>query len=373
MEKVMSKNSDSLREEAVVVKRKPIKGVKKILSIELPIFARQIGAMYKAGIPVVQSLAAIEDQVKDENFKRVVSDVKKHIEEGGTLSSGCALYPEVFDDLFVNMLKAGEQGGVLGESMQRLAIYLESTNKLKRKVKSAMMYPSVVSGVAVLLSGLMLVFIVPVFGEIYSGFDAKLPGPTQVLINISDAIRNHSLAVIGGVVLISVLFSRWRKSSSGELYWDELKLKFPVFGPLMQKVSMSRFASTYAQLSRSGVPILKSLDIVSMATGNKMYEKVLQESKTYVERGETLSKALEDSGKFPSMMLHMLKAGEQTSQIDEMFDNISLLYEDEVENMLAGLTSLIEPFLIVLLGILIGGIVVCMFLPIFGMHELVKM
>lgn len=136
---------------------------------------------------------------------------------------------------------------------------------------------------------------------------------------------------------------------------------------------MSRFASTYAQLSRSGVPILKSLDIVSMATGNKMYEKVLQESKTYVERGETLSKALEDSGKFPSMMLHMLKAGEQTSQIDEMFDNISLLYEDEVENMLAGLTSLIEPFLIVLLGILIGGIVVCMFLPIFGMHELVKM
>jgi len=354
-------------------KRKRIPGARKIKSKELPAFTRQLGAMLSSGLPVVQTLTALEDQTTNQVFKTVIAGVRTQIEGGASFSEALSKYPDVFDELYISMLKAGESGGLLAETTTRIAAYLEATQRLKRKVKSAMMYPSIVMSVALLLAASMIIWIVPVFASIYSDFGAKLPGPTQVLLNISDGVRANALYVVAAIVAFSIAFSKFKATEKGAYILDGVKLRFPVIGELTKKVSLSRFSSTFAQLTRSGVPILQTMEIVAFATGNKVLGKVILDARATVEQGEPLSSALEKSPLYPKLMIHMLSAGEKTGKVDDMLQRISEFYSDEAETMIGGLTSMIEPLLIVFLGVVIGGIVVCMFLPIFKMHEIIAM
>lgn len=355
------------------LKRKKTPGSKKIRLKELPTFTRQLGAMLSSGLPVVQTLTALEEQNTNKVFRNVIMGVRTQIEAGAAFSEALQQYPDIFDDLYVSMLRAGESGGLLAETTTRVANFLESWLRLRRKVKSAMMYPSIVMTVALLLAAGMIIWIVPVFASIYADFGAALPGPTQFLVNVSNAIRRNVILVVGGLVVLAVGFAKFRRTEKGAYMWDAFRLKFPLLGELARKVALSRFASTFAQLTRSGVPILQTMEIVAYATGNKVLGKIILDARATVERGEPLSAALDKSKAYPRMMIHMLSAGEKTGKVDEMLQKISEIYADEVETALAGLTSLIEPLLIVFLGVVIGGIVICMFMPIFKMSEIVNM
>jgi type IV pilus assembly protein PilC len=355
------------------LKRKKTPGSKKIRLKELPTFTRQLGAMLSSGLPVVQTLTALEEQNTNKVFRNVIMGVRTQIEAGAAFSEALQQYPDIFDDLYVSMLRAGESGGLLAETTTRVANFLESWLRLRRKVKSAMMYPSIVMTVALLLAAGMIIWIVPVFASIYADFGAALPGPTQFLVNVSNAIRRNVILVVGGLVVLAVGFAKFRRTEKGAYMWDAFRLKFPLLGELARKVALSRFASTFAQLTRSGVPILQTMEIVAYATGNKVLGKIILDARATVERGEPLSAALDKSKAYPRMMIHMLSAGEKTGKVDEMLQKISEFYADEVETALAGLTSLIEPLLIVFLGVVIGGIVICMFMPIFKMSEIVNM
>ncbi len=353
--------------------RKRIPGAKKIILKELAPFTRQLGAMLSSGLPVVQTLTALEEQTNNQVFKTVIQGVRTQIEGGASFSEALARYPDVFDELYVNMLRAGESGGLLAETTSRIATYLEASQRLRRKVKSAMMYPSVVMTVALLLATSMIIWIVPVFASIYADFGAKLPGPTQFLVNLSNILRDNALVAAVVVVASSIAFGRFKRTEKGAYLLDKFALKFPIVGELIGKVAFARFASTFAQLTRSGVPILQAMEIVSFATGNKVLGKVILDARATVEQGEPLSIALEKSKMYPKLMIHMLSAGEKTGKVDDMLQRIAEFYQDEVETALAGLTSMIEPLLMVFLGVVIGGIVVGMFLPIFKMGEIVGM
>jgi len=356
---------------ALKLRKKRIPGAKAIVSKDLPGFSRQLAAMLSAGMPIVASLSALQEQISNPNFKTVVAQVKQSIENGSAFSDALKQFPMIFDDLYVNMIRGGEQGGQLSETISRIADFLENAAKLRRKVKSAMSYPVAVMNIATALAVVMLVFIVPVFAEMFDSFGGKLPTPTAMLIKASDFIKNNALYVVPTVGVIVFLLKKWAKTPGGQFTLAKLYLKMPVVGELVQKVAMARFARTFGQLIHSGVPILTALDITSGATGNKVVEKAVKEGQEVVERGEPLSSALATKKCFSPILVHMMAAGEKTGKVDEMMDNIAKFYDDEVDAMLASLTSLIEPLLMVFLGVTIGGIVICMFLPIFKMSELV--
>jgi len=351
--------------------RKSVHGAGRIRRKELPAFTRQLAALLSSGIPIVQSLGAMEEQSSNKTLRNIILGLRGRIEQGASVSEALAHYPGVFDDLYVGTIKAGETGGVLAETMSRLAVYLAKAAKLRQKVTSAMMYPVIVSVVCLLLTVGMIVGIVPVFASIYEDFDAVLPLPTRILVAVSDTVRNRIAFVGGGLLIGMAVFVRFQRTEKGGIAWDGLKLRFPIVGDLMCKVSLSRFASTFAQLMRSGVPILNVMDIAATSMGNRSLAKVIVDARAVVERGEPLSSALAKHGAYPRMFVHMMATGEKTGQVDSMIENIAEFYDDEVESALAGLTSLIEPLLIVFLGAVIGGIVICMFLPIFKMHEIV--
>lgn len=346
-------------------------GAAKIRNKELPAFSRQLSAMLLAGMPVIQTLDALEDQTSDKNFKTVLGGIKNYLSGGASFSESLGHYPSVFDPLYLNMIRAGEQAGQLGETADRLAGFLEASAKLVRKVKSAMSYPVIVLCIALGIAIAMILFIVPVFAGMFADFGADLPGPTQFLVNLSGSMRKYGIFIAVAIVVIIVAFKKWKNTPAGGLACARFALKFPVLGELNQKVATSRFARTFAQLLNSGVPILRALEIVSGACGNKQFELVINEAKSTVERGEPLSSALVKTSCFPKLLVHMMAAGEKTGKIDEMMGNIADFYDDEVETMLDGLTALIEPLLMVFLGVVIGGIVVSMFLPIFKMGEIV--
>ncbi len=352
--------------------KKRVPGSRKIVNELLPSFSRQLGAMLTSGMPIVASLEALEEQTDSVGFKTVITHVKGSIEGGAAFSEALALYPYIFDDLYVNMIRGGESGGQLAETIGRLATFMEAASRLKRKVKSAMMYPVIVLCISIALAIGMIVFIVPVFGNMFADFGAKLPAPTQFLLNVSDFIKKYGL-YIGGVIGIALFaFNKWKATPEGGLAVDQFKLKMPVFGELTSKVAAARFARTLGQLIHSGVPILSALDIVAGATGNKAAGKIVMNAYTAVENGDPLSSAMLTQTAFPKMLVRMLQAGEKTGKIDVMMDNIADFYDDEVETMLEGLTSLLEPLLMVFLGVIIGGIVLCMFMPIFKMSEVVN-
>ena len=344
----------------------------KVALADLVIFTRQLATMIDAGLAMVQSLQALADQTSNKVMRDVIKDVCTRVESGDNFSEALKKHPKAFSRLYVSMVSAGEKGGLLAEILARLATYLENAARLRKKVKSALMYPTVVTVVAILITTFLLVKVVPVFGDIYSGFGAKLPTPTLVLINISNFVKHYLLWFIlagGGAVYGWLAFI---KTPGGRAFWDAKRIKLPIFGGIAHKICLARFTRTLASLIRSGVPILEVLQIVSQTVGNVVMERAINKAASDIERGENISTALSKHPVFPSMVIRMITAGEQTGKIDDMLERISDFLDEEIENVLSGLTSMIEPILIVFLGVVVGGMVICMFLPIFKLSEVVS-
>ncbi|MBL7016624.1 MAG: type II secretion system F family protein [Kiritimatiellales bacterium] len=348
-----------------------VKGSRQIRLKELPIFTRQLSAMLSSGMPLVQSIVALEEQTENKEFTKVLNGVRTDVEGGAMYSDALASYPQVFDDLYVNMMRAGETGGMLAETADRVAGFLEDSNRLRGKVKSAMMYPSVVMSVALIICTCLIIWVVPVFAGMFDGFGAELPKPTQALMNVSDFVKAYWYIVITAVVGGTYSLKRYAKTDRGEYVLDGFKLRFPMIGVLARKIAITRFSSTFSQLMSSGVPIIQAMSIVGVATGNRVIGQAILDARSSVEQGNTISSTLADNKEFPSMLIHMLNAGEQTGKMEEMLSKLSEFYQEEVNTMLEGLTSMLEPLLMVVIGVMIGGIVLCMFLPIFKMSELV--
>jgi type IV pilus assembly protein PilC len=339
---------------------------------DLVIFTRQLATMIDAGLAMVQSLQALAEQTTNKIMRDVIRDVCVRVESGDSFSEALKKHPKAFSHLYVCMVAAGEQGGLLAEILARLATYLENTARLRKKVKSAMMYPTVVTVVAILITIFLLIKVVPVFGEIFSSFNAKLPAPTQYLINVSNFVKSYFLlvAIAGGAAGYGWFY--FIKTPTGRWFWDSRRIQLPVFGVIAHKICLARFTRTLASLVRSGVPILEVLQIVSQTVGNVVMEKAVKTAATDIERGESISAALAKHPIFPSMIIRMVTAGEQTGKIDNMLERIADFLDEEIETTLSGLTALIEPILIVFLGVVVGGMVICMFLPIFKLPEIVS-
>jgi len=344
----------------------------KVALADLVIFTRQLATMIDAGLAMVQSLSALADQSPNKAMRDVIKDICTRVESGDSFSEALQKHPKVFDKLYYSMVSAGEKGGLLAEILARLAVYQENTSRLRKKVKTAMMYPTVVTVVAIGITIFLLVKVVPVFGDIYSGFGAKLPGPTQFLINLSNILQKYFLLFALGTGGTVYGWFRFIKTKPGRLFWDSRRIKLPLFGSIAHKICLARFTRTLASLIRSGVPILEVLQIVSQTVGNVVMEKCIKDAAIDIERGESISNALGKHPIFPSMIIRMITAGEQTGKIDNMLERISDFLDEEIETILSGLTSLIEPLLIVVLGVIIGGMVICMFLPIFKMSEIIN-
>lgn len=348
-----------------------VRGARKIRLKELSIFTRQMSAMLSAGMPLVQTLCAMEMQTDNKDFKGVIVGVRTRVEGGCMYSEALGYYPSIFDALYVSMMRAGEVGGILPDTCARVALFLESSNKLRAKVKSAMMYPSVVIIVSLALSTALIMFVVPVFVAMFADFGADLPGLTQALLDFSHLLTRYWYIAIALIVSSIYALKRYYKTDKGQYRIDEMKLRFPILGQLATKIAVSRFASTFSQLLHSGVQIMESLEIVGLATGNRVIGDSLIQARKTIEAGEPLSNALEPNKYYPRMLVYMLSAGEQTGQVEEMMGKVAEFYENEVETMVSGLTSMIEPLLMVFIGAIIGTIVVAMFLPIFKMSEIV--
>jgi type IV pilus assembly protein PilC len=344
----------------------------KVSLNELVVFTRQLATMIDAGIAIVQSLQALSEQATSKVMRDVIRDICSRVESGESFSESLQKHPKTFSKLFYSMVSAGEKGGLLAEILARLATYLESSARLRRKVKSAMMYPLVVSTVAIGITIFLLVKVVPVFKDVYSSFGAKLPAPTQILINLSDFVAHYLLFVLIGLGAAVYAWMYFIKTKSGRDFWDRNRIKLPVFGPIAHKICLVRFTRTLASLIRSGVPILEVLQIVSQTVGNTVMEKAIKSSASDIERGEGIANALSKHPIFPAMIIRMVSAGEQTGNIDNMLERVANFLDEEVEAMLSGLMSLLEPILIVFLGLLIGSMVVCMYLPIFNLGNIVS-
>jgi type IV pilus assembly protein PilC len=344
---------------------------KKVKPDEIVIFARQLATMVEAGIPIIQSLNALKEQVAHPQFKKVLTQVESDIQHGSSLSASFSKHPQVFDTLFVNMVKVGESGGVLSAVLDRISTYMEKTLKLQRKVRSALIYPSVVVSMAVLITIVLLVKVVPTFKGIYDSLGHELPALTQVLINVSEGLKKYLGVVIGVIVLSVFLLKRWHKTDKGAVAIDGAFLKLPIFGELLRKVAISRFSRTLATLIQSGVPILESLDIVQKTIGNRVLELVIDDVKTNVREGESIASPLERSGVFPPMVTRMISIGEKSGQMEKMLLKISEFYDDQVDAAVEGLTSIIEPLIIGVLGVVIGFIVIALFLPILNITQVI--
>ncbi|HOC57239.1 MAG TPA: type II secretion system F family protein [Verrucomicrobiota bacterium] len=339
---------------------------------DLVIFTRQLATMIDAGLAMVQSLQALAEQTTNKVMRDVIHDVCARVESGDSFSDALKKHPKAFNRLYVCMVAAGEKGGLLAEILARLATYLENTARLRKKVRSAMMYPAVVTVVAILITIFLLVKVVPVFGEIFRSFNAALPAPTQYLINISNFVKHYLflVALAGGAAVYGWLY--FIKTPTGRWIWDSRRIRLPLFGTLAHKICLARFTRTLASLIRSGVPILEVLQIVAQTVGNVVMEKAIKTAAGDIEEGESIATALAKHPVFPSMIVRMVTAGEQTGKIDNMLERIADFLDDEIETTLSGLTALIEPILIVFLGVVIGGMVICMFLPIFKLPEIVS-
>ena len=340
---------------------------------DLVIFTRQLATMIDAGLAIVQSLQALADQTPNKVMRDVIRDICTRVEGGDSLSEALQKHPKAFDRLYVCMVAAGERGGLLAEILARLATYLENTARLRKKVKSAMMYPTIVTIVAIGITIFLLVKVIPVFADIYSGFGAQLPAPTQFLINLSAILQKYFILFLLALGALVYGWFYFIKTPAGRWFWDSRRIRLPIFGSIAHKICLARFTRTLASLIRSGVPILEVLQIVSQTVGNVVMEKAIKDSSTDIERGEGIAAALGKHPIFPSMIVRMITAGEQTGKIDTMLERISDFLDEEIETTLSGLTSLIEPILIVVLGVVIGGMVICMFLPIFKLSEIVSM
>lgn len=332
---------------------------------ELALFTNQLASLLQAGLPLVSCLEALQDQTEDEVFRIVIRDVRNDISTGTSFSAAVKKFPNAFNSLFISMVEAGEASGGLAEILGKVAGYFESTVKLTKKVKSAMTYPVAVIGLAVALVNVLLIFVIPVFAAMFADFGAKLPAPTQFLIDLSNFMKAWWWAIGGGAYGVYVGLSKYIKTPNGRKQKDQFLVRAPIFGNLVHKIALSRFCRTYATLMRSGVPILRTLEIVSAASNTVQIEDACTEIAKHVSQGGQVSDIMATNTFFPPMMKHMVKAGESTGNVDGMMNKIADFYDTECEATIAALTSLIEPMLIVFLGVVVGGIVMAMFLPIF--------
>jgi type IV pilus assembly protein PilC len=332
---------------------------------ELAIFTQQLASLLTAGLPLVQCLEALQDQTEDACFRIVIRDVRADISQGNSFSSAVKKFPYAFNTLFVSMVEAGEASGGLAEILTKVASYFESTVKLTKKVKSAMTYPIAVIGLAIALVNVLLIFVIPVFAAMFADFGAKLPAPTQFLIDLSAFMKTYWWAIGMAAYASWWGYGRFTSTPNGRRARDKFLIRAPIFGNLVHKIALSRFCRTYATLIRSGVPILRTLEIVSAASGKVQVEDACEDIAKHVSQGGQVSEVLAADEFFPPMMKHMVKAGESTGNVDGMMNKIADFYDVECEATVAALTSLIEPMLIVFLGVVVGGIVMAMFLPIF--------
>ncbi len=344
----------------------------KVPLSDVVIFARQLATMISAGIPILQSLEIVAEQSDHARFKEILGDVAKKVASGSSIYAAMNTYPTVFSEFFIHIVRAGEESGNLDEILDSVAVYLEKTEKIARQVKSAMVYPIVVMSMAVAITALMIIKVIPVFVDMYSGFGIDLPTPTKVLIATSDFMNNHFFIIIGVGIAFGIAFKYFAKTPSGTLILDTVKLKLPVFGVLIRKVAVSKFSRTLGTLLKSGVSILRALEIVAKTSGNKVLENAINATSKAVREGRQISDPLRESKVFPPMVVQMIAVGETSGELEKMLSKVADFYDDQVDAAVAGLTSMIEPLVIAFLGIVIGGIVIAMFMPMFQMVNMVS-
>ena len=345
---------------------------KKVPLDELVIFTRQMATLTGAGITIVNSLETLAEQTENTTFRDALLQVKDDVNTGSSLSEGMSKHTRIFSKFFINMMRAGETSGMLDDVLDRVATYLEKTNALQKKIKSAMIYPAVVTAMAVGITLLMILKVIPVFKDIFSGFGAELPGPTQFLIDLSEnANKYFGLFLLVFGIIVGV-FKWYVGTEKGRFRLDTFKLKVPVFGPLLRRVAVSKFTRTLSTLVKSGVPILSALEIVAKTSGNVVVESTIDHVRNSVRQGESIAAPMEKSGIFPPLVTRMVAVGEKTGELEKMLIKISDFYDEQVDTMVDALTSLMEPMIIAFLGIVIGGIVICMFLPIFKISSIVN-
>jgi type IV pilus assembly protein PilC len=374
---------DQLRKQSVVVtslaEKSGIGGLKLsfgsgLSEKDLVVFTRQFGTMINAGLPLVQCLEILSTQSENKVLRETIGEVKTQVEAGSTFSDALRRHPKVFDDLYVNLVHAGEVGGLLDTILTRLAVYIEKAMKLKGQIKSAMIYPASIMGVAVVVITVLMIFVIPIFAKMFmdlSGGKVGLPGPTQLVIDISNFIRDYWYIIFGGIAGIVIGIKKYYATVQGRMVIDRILLKMPVVGDLIRKASVAKFSRTLGTLLASGVPLLDGMTICAKTSGNKVIEETLINARVSISGGKTIADPLAASGVFPKMVTHMIAVGESTGALDAMLGKIADFYEDEVDQAVASLTSLLEPAMMVFLGTVIGFIVVAMYLPIFKMAAVI--
>ena len=366
-QRIIPTKISKIREKKNIVIFKP-----RVKAKTLAIFTRQLATMIDAGLPLVQSLDILAEQEENITFKEILGKIKEDVESGMTFAAALKKHPKTFSDLYTNMVVAGEEAGTLDVILNRLATFIEKAEALRRKVKSALMYPAIVTFVAIVVVGILMVFVIPTFEKMFREAGQQLPGLTQLVVDASKFTRSHILSVLGAIILLVFLLKYIRKTEQGKMAIDRFLLRLPVFGILLRKVAVARFTRTLSTLMTSGVPILDGLQIVARTSGNKVIEKAVMDARENISSGENIAEPLARSKVFPPMVTRMISVGENTGALDQMLNKIADFYEDEVDTAVAGLTSMLEPLMIVFLGGVVGTVVIAMYLPIFNMANAIK-
>src|SRR5262244_277104 len=360
------------------VKKKPLEisfslpGIGGVSGKDLLVFTRQFATMIDAGLPLVQCLDILGTQMDKGAFKRVVFAIKTKVESGSTFADALKDHPKIFDELYVQLCSAGEVGGILDTILNRLAVYREKSEKLKRKVKGAMIYPCIVIIVAIAVTAVLLLKVTPVFAKMFADFGQSLPAPTQIVVDLSTWLQHYILHLVGAVVAVIVAVGMFYRNPKGRRIVDKFSLKVPVIGPVIRKVAVARFTRTLGTMISSGVPILDALDVTAKTAGNVVVERGIQHTRSKISEGKTIAAPLAETGVFPQMVVQMIGVGEATGAMDAMLNKIADFYDDEVDTAVAGLTAMIEPLLMVFLGAVVGGFLIAMYLPIFSIAGAIK-
>ena len=366
--------------KSIEVKAKPkdllenipfLKGGAKVKEESVVIFCRVFSTMINAGLPLIQCLDLLSQQEQNKTFSKIIRTVKEDIEGGTSLTNALRKYPDIFDDLFVNLVAAGEAGGILDVILERLSAYMEKALKLKRRVKGAMTYPAAVLVISCAVVALLLLKVIPVFKKMFEGMGGQLPALTQALITASEFMQSYWWMIAGFIVIIYIAFKRFYKTEKGRWTVDSLILKSPVFGPLLKKVAVAKFSRTLSTMMSSGVPILEGLAIVSKTSGNVVIEDALMKTRQSISEGQSISEPLEKTGIFPPMVVQMISVGEATGALDSMLGKIATFYDEEVDVAVDAMTALLEPVMMVFLGGVVGGMIIAMYLPIFKLASVV--
>jgi type IV pilus assembly protein PilC len=373
-EDVVRANLNRLRITPTKIKKKPKDLFENIAFLQpnvtdkdVILFCRQFSTMIDAGLPIIQCMDILHAQQENATFKKMLKSIKEQVESGSTLADSLKKYPKQFDDLFVNMVAAGEAGGILDTILRRLSAYMEKAAKLKSQVKGAMTYPLVTMVIAVAVVAIILVFVIPVFQEMFADMGGRLPTPTLIVVAMSEFVKSKIHWIIIGVIIFIFAFKKYYSTENGRKVVDATMLKLPVFGILIRKVAVSKFTRTMGTMLSSGVAILEALDIVAKTAGNKSVERAIYSVRSGIAEGRTMADPLAESGVFPAMVCQMISVGESTGALDAMLQKIADFYEEEVDQAVENMTSLIEPFMLVFLGVVIGGLVIAMYLPVFKM------